>query len=57
MSEPEKRVRPRPGYLMIELNPEERAKLERLALKRFHKTGIRYKLAPTVRAMILEAKE
>lgn len=54
---PEKRVRPRKGYLMVELTEEERAKLERLAEKRSKKTGIRYKMAPTIRAMIAEAKE
>ena len=57
MPETKKRVRPRTGYVMVELTPEERAKLERQCEKRTAKTGVRYNLASTFRAMLKEAKD
>ena len=52
----EKRIRPRSGYVMVELTPAERTKLEKLRDKRRDKSGIRANLASTVRDLIREAK-
>ncbi len=51
-----KRVRPRTGYVMVELTPEERAKLERLREKRCAVTGERIGLAAVFRYLLREAK-
>lgn len=57
MPETSKRVRPRPGYVMVELTEDERAKLERQRDKRTAKTGVRFNLASTFRALLREAKD
>ena len=52
----EKRIRPRSGYVMVELTPDERAKLEKLRDRRRKTSGVRANLASTVRDLIREAK-
>jgi hypothetical protein len=56
MPETKKRVRPRSGYVMVELTEAERAKLEAQRDKRSQKTGLRFNLASTFRALLAEAK-
>ena len=57
MPRTEKRIRPRTGYVMVELSEEERAKLERLTEKRKLKSPDRASLAGTFRGLLKEAKE
>jgi hypothetical protein len=51
-----KRVRPRTGYVMVELSPEERKKAERIRDRRAKETGERISLAGTFRHLLREAK-
>ena len=51
-----KRVRTRTGYVMVELTPDERKKLERLREKRCAVTGERITLAGVFRHFLREAK-
>jgi hypothetical protein len=48
--------RDRSGYVMVELNDTERAKLVKLQEKRNAKLGTRLGLAPIIRQLIMEAK-
>ncbi len=50
-----KRVRVRTGYVMVELKPEERKKLEGICEQRRIVTGERVSLASTFRHLLREA--
>ncbi len=52
-----KRVRVRTGYVMVELKPEERKKIEALCEQRRIVTGERVSLASTFRHLLREAGE
>ncbi len=51
----QKRVRSRTGYVMVELTPTERAKLESLRDK-WSRTGLRWNLAAVLRYLLHDAK-
>ncbi|MDE2105348.1 MAG: hypothetical protein KGL39_49435 [Patescibacteria group bacterium] len=57
MPEPKpKRVRPRTGYVQVELNPEDRKKLESIAAKLSKETGVKVGLGAACRALIRKEK-
>jgi len=56
MPETQKRIRSREGYVMIELTPEERAKLERIRDRRSAQTGERASLAGVFRWLLRKEK-
>ncbi len=56
MSKTTKRVRSRKGYVMVELSPMERAKLEQLRDKFSAESGIRWNLSGVLRHLLHQAK-
>lgn len=57
MPKTKKRVRPRSGYVMVELSEEGRAKLEDLRDRLTATTGIRFNLAATFRWLLLNSEK
>jgi hypothetical protein len=57
MPKTKKRVRPRTGYVMVELSEESRAKLENLRDRLTASTGLKYNLAATFRWLLLNSEK
>jgi hypothetical protein len=53
---PKARVRPRKGYVMVELNEEDRKKLEEEEARLSRETGVKVGLAGTLRSLLRRAK-